>query len=104
MDDMFITLGCSRRETRTNFHHFRVGMFYVIIDMQLQELNDRFSEINSDLLICVACLSPNNSFAAFDKSKVIRLCQYYPEDFDAVDILELDDQLDTYILDMRTFE
>ncbi|XP_022873356.1 uncharacterized protein LOC111392282 [Olea europaea var. sylvestris] len=69
-----------------------------------RELNDRFSEANNDLLICVACLSPNNSFAAFDKIKLIRLCQYYPVDFDAANILELDDQLDTYIIDMCTSE
>ncbi|XP_022859487.1 uncharacterized protein LOC111380220 [Olea europaea var. sylvestris] len=80
MDDMFVTVGRSR------------------------QLNDRFSEKNNDLLICVACLSPNNSFAAFDKIKLIRLCQYYSVDFDAADILELDDQLDMYILDMRTSE
>ncbi|XP_022865451.1 zinc finger MYM-type protein 1-like [Olea europaea var. sylvestris] len=104
MDDMFITLGRSRRDTVTNLHHFRVEMFYAIIDMQLQELNDRFSELNSDLLLCVACLCPNNSFAAFDKNKVIRLCQYYPGDFDATAILELEDQLDTYIFDMRIDE
>ncbi|XP_022847523.1 uncharacterized protein LOC111370043 [Olea europaea var. sylvestris] len=104
MDDMFITVGRSRHETVTNLHHFRVEMFYAVIDMQLQELNDRFSEANSDLLICVACLSPNNSFAAFDKIKLIRLCQYYPVDFDAADILELDDQQDTYIIDTRTSE
>ncbi|XP_022845459.1 zinc finger MYM-type protein 1-like [Olea europaea var. sylvestris] len=103
MNDMFITLGRSQRETVTNLHHFRVEMFYAVIDMQLQELNDRFSEINNDLLLCVACLSPNDSFTAFDKTKVLRLCQYYPVDFDAVDILKLEDQLDTYILDMRTF-
>ncbi|XP_022870916.1 zinc finger MYM-type protein 1-like [Olea europaea var. sylvestris] len=78
MDDMFVTVGRSR------------------------QLNDRFSEANSDLLICVACLSPNNSFAAFDKFKLIRLCQSYPVDFDAANILELDDQLDTYIIEMRT--
>ncbi|XP_022883399.1 uncharacterized protein LOC111400204 [Olea europaea var. sylvestris] len=98
------TRGRSRLEIVTNLHHFHVEMFYAVIDMQLQELNDHFSEVNSDLLICVACLSPNNSFAAFDKIKLIRLCQYYPLDFDAVDILELNDQLDTYILYMCTSE
>ncbi|XP_022894138.1 uncharacterized protein LOC111408630 [Olea europaea var. sylvestris] len=80
-----------RRETVTNLHHFRVEMFYAVIDMQLQEFNDRFFEVNSNLLLCVACLSPNNSFAAFDKTNVLRLCQYYPIDFDSVDISKLDD-------------
>lgn len=71
MDYMFITLARSRRAAVTNLHHFRVKMFYAIINMQFQDLNDRFSEVNSDLLLCVACLCPNNSFAAFDKNKVI---------------------------------
>ncbi|XP_022852377.1 uncharacterized protein LOC111374004 [Olea europaea var. sylvestris] len=46
MDDMFIPLGRSRRNTQeiTNLHHFHVDFFYAIIDMQIQELNDRFSE------------------------------------------------------------
>lgn len=34
---------------------------------------------------------------------MIRLCQYYPIDFNATDILELDDQLDTYILTCEDF-
>lgn len=46
IDDMFITLDRSRRDTVTNLHHFHVEMFYNIIDTQLQELNDRFSEVN----------------------------------------------------------
>ncbi|XP_022875826.1 uncharacterized protein LOC111394309 [Olea europaea var. sylvestris] len=104
MNDMFITLDHSQRETVTNLHHFCVEIFYAVIDMQLRELNDRFSEVNSDFLLCVACLSPNNSFITFDKTKVMRLCQYYSVDFDAANIIELDNQLDTYILDMCTSE
>ncbi|KAL4626448.1 hypothetical protein ACB092_05G096900 [Castanea dentata] len=48
-------------------------LFYTVIDMQLQELNNRFSEVNTDLLICMACLNPSNSFVAFDKKKLIHL-------------------------------
>ena len=42
---------------------------YTIVDMQLQELNNRFSEANTDLLLCMACLNPSNSFVTFDKEK-----------------------------------
>ncbi|XP_022899203.1 uncharacterized protein LOC111412495 [Olea europaea var. sylvestris] len=75
MDDMFIPLGPSRGKTQgiTNLHHFRVDFFYAIIDLQIQELNDRFSEVFSNLLLCIACLCLENSFFAFNKDKLITL-------------------------------
>ncbi|XP_075665843.1 uncharacterized protein LOC142635588 [Castanea sativa] len=72
-----------------------------VIDMQLQELNNRFSEANTDLLLCMACMNPSNSFVAFDKEKLIRLAKFYPSDFLRTDILALDSQLQNYICDMR---
>ncbi|XP_065621133.1 uncharacterized protein LOC136063986 [Quercus suber] len=72
-----------------------------VIDMELQELKNRFSESNTDLLLCMACLNPSNSFAAFDKEKLIRLAKFYPSDFHRTNILALDSQLQNYILDMR---
>ncbi|XP_052177634.1 uncharacterized protein LOC127791694 [Diospyros lotus] len=102
MDGVFIRRGRSRRNTEemTNLHHFRVDLFYAIIDMQLQELNDRFSEISTELLLCIACLCLNNSFSAFDKGKLIHFAEYYPEDFSRVELMALDDQFQTYIFDM----
>ncbi|XP_052182037.1 uncharacterized protein LOC127794821 [Diospyros lotus] len=46
MDDMFIRRAARGRPQRqapeiTYLHHFRVDLFYTVIDMQLQELNDR---------------------------------------------------------------
>ncbi|XP_070667918.1 uncharacterized protein [Malus domestica] len=48
-------------------------------------------------IICLACLSPNDSFVAFDKEKLVRLAQMYPKDFMDRDRLALQDQLDIYI-------
>ncbi|XP_075649812.1 uncharacterized protein LOC142620306 [Castanea sativa] len=95
--------GRPRRNTQqnTNLHHYRVELFYTVIDMQLQELNNRFSEVNTDLLICMACLNPSNSFVAFDKEKLIHLAKFYPYDFPGTDILALDSQLQNFICDMR---
>ncbi|KAI8571906.1 hypothetical protein RHMOL_Rhmol01G0156700 [Rhododendron molle] len=45
--------------------------------MQLQELNSYFSKAAGELLLCVACLNPCNSFSSFDK-KLIRLVEFYP--------------------------
>ncbi|KAK4581548.1 hypothetical protein RGQ29_024959 [Quercus rubra] len=95
--------GRSQRNTqqKTNLHHYRVELFYTVIDMQLQELNNHFSEANTDLLLFMACLNPSNSFVAFDNEKLIRLAKFYPSDFLGTDILALDSQLQNYIFDMR---
>ncbi|XP_034211299.1 zinc finger MYM-type protein 1-like [Prunus dulcis] len=99
MDEAFVLPGRSRRNApiKTNRHHYRVELFIYVIDEQLTELDDRFNEVNTELLICLACLSPNDSFVAFDKQKLLRLAQFYPQDFSDGDLLALDDQLELYI-------
>ncbi|KAL4602959.1 hypothetical protein ACB092_10G090700 [Castanea dentata] len=103
MDEIFVFSGRPRRNTQqnTNLHYYCVELFYTVIDMQLQKLNNCFSEANTDLLLCMACLNPSNSFVAFDKEKLIRLAKFYPSDFFGTDILALDSQLQNYIFDMR---
>ena len=102
MDEIFVVNGRPRRNTQqnTNLHHYCVELFYIIINMQLQEFNNRFSEANIDLLLCMACLNPSNSFVTFDKEKLIRLAKFYSSDFLGIDILTLDSQLKNYIFDM----
>ncbi|KAH9791737.1 TTF-type domain-containing protein [Citrus sinensis] len=104
MDDMFVDRGRSRRKAQeiTNLHRYHVELYYAVLDMQLQELNSRFNETNTELLLCLACLSPNDLFSAFNKQKLLRLAQLYPNEFSTIDIMALEIQLDTYILDMRT--
>ena len=70
--------------------------------MQLQELNNCFTESNTELLLCVSCLSPSDFFATFDKQKLIRLAQFYPKDFSLSKIMILSDQLDNYIFDVHS--
>ena len=95
IDEIFVVSGRPRRNTQqnTNLHHYRVELFYTVIDMQLQELNNRFSEANVDLLLSMACLNPSNSFVAFDKEKLICLAKFYPSNFLGIDILAFDFQL-----------
>ena len=104
MDDIFQARGRSRRKAQeiTNLHHYRVELFYVIIDMQLQELNNRFTDSNTELLLCVSYLSPSDFFATLDKQKLIRLAQFYPKDFSSLKLMILFDQLDNYIFDVRS--
>ncbi|GMP55747.1 hypothetical protein CsSME_00020477 [Camellia sinensis var. sinensis] len=82
IDDRFVACGRLRRKAPkiTNLYHYRVEIFYTVIDMQLQELNNRFTEASTELLLCVACLNPNNSFY----------------------LMALDNQLQNYIVDMRS--
>ncbi|KAM3699538.1 hypothetical protein ACJW31_05G032600 [Castanea mollissima] len=88
MDEIFVVSGRPQRNTQqnTNLYHYRVELFYTVIDMQLQELNNRFQ---------------SNSFVAFNKEKLIHLAKFYPYDFPGIDILALDSQLQNFIFDMR---
>ena len=73
MIDMFVFQGRSHRnvEESTNFYYYRVEMFYAVIDSQLQELNNRFNEVNMELLLCMVGLDPSNSFFSYDKTKLL---------------------------------
>ncbi|PKU84132.1 hypothetical protein MA16_Dca027552 [Dendrobium catenatum] len=93
-----------RGEEITNLHHYRADLFYTVVDMQLQELNNRFSESSTELLLCVSCLNPSDSFHAYDEWKLICLAELYPSDFSIIEVVVLKNQLSTYIIDMRTSE
>ncbi|XP_048439401.1 uncharacterized protein LOC103953144 [Pyrus x bretschneideri] len=104
MDDLYVIQGKSLRKAprKTNHHHYKVELFFEVIDFQLTELDDRFAEGNTELLICLACLSSNDSFVAFDKEKLVRLAHMYPKDFTDRDRSALQDQLDIYIHFVRS--
>ena len=100
MDDIYKAQGRPRRRAQevTNAHQYRVELFYSIIDMQLQGLNDRFTEANTELLLCIGCLCPDDSFHAFDMEKLIKLSKYYPNDFSAAELEFLRINLKTTLL------
>ncbi|XP_020425807.1 zinc finger MYM-type protein 1-like [Prunus persica] len=93
MDDLFVPQGRSRRKAQkiTNRQYYRVDLFLTIIDKQLVELNNRFTEINTELLLCMTCLSPAYNFAAFDKQKILRFAKFYPQEFNDRDLMKLED-------------
>ncbi|XP_019194749.1 PREDICTED: zinc finger MYM-type protein 1-like [Ipomoea nil] len=104
MDEVYVVPGRPRRnvEERTHLHRYRVERFCVDLDLQLQELNNRFNEKNTELLLCVACFDPRDPFAMFDKDKLIRLAQFYPNDFSDIELEVLDNQLQTYFIDVSS--
>ncbi|XP_021773370.1 uncharacterized protein LOC110737319 [Chenopodium quinoa] len=89
----------SRRfvEKATNLHHFRVKIFLGVIDLHLQELDNRFSERSMELLACMSCLSSKDNFSSFDKEKVLKLASFYPEEFSSFDLMTLEGQLDIFM-------
>ena len=103
MDKDYIPPGRSRQfyEKVTNLQRYRVEIFLSLIDKQLLELNSRFDEVNMELLMGMSCFSPINSFASFDKKKLLRLAKLYPADFSFTNMIRLRFQLNHFIDDMR---
>ncbi|KAI3513615.1 hypothetical protein L1887_20951 [Cichorium endivia] len=99
--------GFSRRRGLqvNNLHHYQVDVFKAVIDMQLQELNHRFNEVNTNLLLCIACLCPSESFKAFDLDKIMEMATLYQEEFPTeYDLRVLEVELGNYIKDVREDE
>ena len=83
MEDIFVFQGRSRRNVKesTNLHYYHVEIFYAVINSQLQELNNRFNEVNIELLLCIVCLDLANSFSTYDKTKLLRFVEFYHMNF-----------------------
>ena len=77
-------------------------MFYTVIDSQFQELNNCFNELNMELLLCMICLDPTNSFFIYDMTKLFRFTEFYLNEFSTVNFIALKHQLDNYIFDVRS--
>ncbi|KAL5561455.1 hypothetical protein UlMin_031202 [Ulmus minor] len=71
----------------------QVSTFCGIHEILIPNMNDTFVAQGP-------CLCPNDSFAAFDKKRLIHFAEYYPKDFSTIELLVLSDQLETYIVDM----
>ncbi|XP_050244292.1 uncharacterized protein LOC126692642 [Quercus robur] len=82
-------------------HHFRIGIFIVAIDFQLQELKSRFCELTTELVILSSTLNRNDAFRLF---KIVDICnlvkKYYPQDFTEHEQELLESQLQHYELDV----
>lgn len=105
MDEDFVDPKRARKKTRvSNMHHYKVNCLYAVLDLQLREFNDRFNEVNTDLLICAASLSPLDSFSQFDQSKLMKLSKFYPNEFSSWEYISLEQELDIYIDNIRNDE
>ncbi|XP_074592442.1 uncharacterized protein LOC141848299 [Curcuma longa] len=85
----------------TNERFFRIEVFLVTIDTQLQELNYKFNEKVMDLLSIMATLVPRNEFRSFNAGEICKMVEkYYPEDFSLQDRYMLENQLNHVVLDI----
>ncbi|XP_052627808.1 uncharacterized protein LOC111880587 [Lactuca sativa] len=95
MQDFYIGAR-NRTTTKTNRFHFEVEIFNTVVDMQLTEYRDRFSETSTQLREYMGALSPCDSFSQFDKSKLLKLAKLYKYDFDDSDLIDLEGQLEIF--------
>ncbi|XP_019084184.1 PREDICTED: uncharacterized protein LOC104709114 [Camelina sativa] len=77
--------------------HYKTLLRLVELFSSVVKFNDRFDEVNSELLVCISSLSPIDSFRQFDKSLLMRLAEFYPEDFSFMERKSLDLQLEIYL-------
>ncbi|XP_004304881.1 PREDICTED: uncharacterized protein LOC101306072 [Fragaria vesca subsp. vesca] len=92
---------CQQMNFITFEHHYRIEVFNVVIDFQLSELNRRFSEEASELLILSSTLDLHDNFRNFKCEDVCNLAkQFYLEDFDG-EMYALESECAFYEIDMR---
>ncbi|KAM3235347.1 hypothetical protein P3L10_015383 [Capsicum annuum] len=102
MNDKYGLGNLKRKSSSVTYsHHLRVKVFYGVIDLQLSDLNNRSSEVNADLLLGMASLSPENCFENYDKDKIMKLATYYPNEFSASKLEDLSFDLENYIYYVR---
>ncbi|XP_071699313.1 uncharacterized protein [Rutidosis leptorrhynchoides] len=84
MDELYV-VSRNRKKDFTNQHYFKVDIFIAVLDMIIRELNDRFSDVSTELLNNMTALSPRNSYCMFDAFKLMKLSEMYPMDFNERD-------------------
>ena len=72
-----------------------------VIDQIALELENRFSEANIELLICIGSLNPKNLFSNYSGAKLVQLAELYPEDFSDYERSILVEELEMWIRSMR---
>ena len=97
--------GRSRHENEEDLttieHHFRIDIFTVAIDFQLQELNTRFSKHTVELLNLSSALNPKNAYKSFNIDNICKLVEkFYPHDFTKQEKTLLRFQLQHYEFDV----
>uniref|UniRef100_A0A8I6XDH1 Uncharacterized protein n=1 Tax=Hordeum vulgare subsp. vulgare TaxID=112509 RepID=A0A8I6XDH1_HORVV len=105
MEEAYVNPKKRRKVTGiTNRHHYQVDCFNDAFDWLVQELDNRFGETSTNLLVWSAALSPRDSFHDFSLENLMSLAKLYPQDFDSGELRDLDKDLRLNIADVRTHD
>ncbi|XP_024962893.1 uncharacterized protein LOC112503058 [Cynara cardunculus var. scolymus] len=103
MEDRYSKNGIQKTNI-TNRHYYKFDIFNTVVDMQIQEFGDRFSELSIELLKNIAALSPCDSFSQFNVSDLLKLSKLYSQDFSHMERIVLEKQLNMNYLIVRQDE
>jgi hypothetical protein len=107
MSDSLPRYGRSRKSGRDNItqdHYYHIDTIYASIDFISTELDHRFNEVSSELLVCFSCLDLRNSFSKFHVDKLAQIADIYYDDFSFDERKTIKDQLQTFIIHVRRTE
>ena len=81
---------CLQKDYVTMEHYYRIDLFNAVIDFQLMELNNKFTDQTMELLTLSSTLNPVDSFKSFDIDDICNLAErFYPPDFTQFEVLAL---------------
>ncbi|XP_016434994.1 uncharacterized protein LOC107761289 [Nicotiana tabacum] len=91
------------RACQTFESYIIIGLMYFakLLIGKFKKLNEIFDEETTYLLHGIACLNPINSFSSFDIRKIMGMVELYPDDFDEFSMGTLENQLASFIIDVR---
>ncbi|XP_015953224.1 uncharacterized protein LOC107477682 [Arachis duranensis] len=82
-------------------YHYRVNLFFAVIDTQLQELNGIFNDNMVELLTLSSTLDPRDNYKFFSVNKVCELVErFYSDDFSDQEKFHIRMQVQHYELDV----
>ncbi|XP_062224632.1 uncharacterized protein LOC133923227 [Phragmites australis] len=98
-------------DTRWGSHYktlFRIESMWdsviEVLDAIITELDHRFNEVSTELLVNFSCLDPRDSFSKLNVDKLARLTEIYFADFSFDERKGIKDQLKTFIVHVRRLE
>jgi hypothetical protein len=89
----------------TTEHYYRVQIFLVAVDTQIQEINCKFNDGAIELLTLTNALISKDGYVGFNVDDIVRLVEkYYPENFTNQERIMLNNQLRHFIVDVPQHE
>ena len=96
---------CQQNDYITVEHYYHYDIFNTVIDFQLMELNNRFTEQTLELLTLSSTLNPIDAFKSLKIEDICSLAErFYPEDFTKIELQALRRQLECFEIDIHSLQ